>query len=65
MHPHCVAGHGEEDFAAGKKYNLQVLSPVDAHGNFTEEVYDVALVGKFVLTDGNKIVIGIHLLQAI
>ena len=59
MNAELVLGHGEEDFAVGKKYNLSVLSPVDASGNFTEEVGDTDLVGKFVLTDGNKVVIGI------
>ena len=34
---HTAPGHGPEDFEIGKKYNLGVLSPVDARGIFTEE----------------------------
>jgi isoleucyl-tRNA synthetase len=35
---HCAPGHGEEDFLAGKKHNLAVLSPVNEVGRFTAEV---------------------------
>ena len=35
---HTAPGHGEEDFAVGKKYQLPVLCPVDNHGYFTDEV---------------------------
>jgi isoleucyl-tRNA synthetase len=34
---HTAPGHGPEDFEVGKRYNLGVLSPVDARGIFTEE----------------------------
>lgn len=34
---HTAPGHGEDDYFAGKKYNLDVLSPVDNRGVFTEE----------------------------
>lgn len=53
------AAHGEEDFEVGKKHNLPVLCPVDDYGNFTPEVGEPSLVGKFVLDAGNKTVIGI------
>ncbi|MCB5953127.1 isoleucine--tRNA ligase [Enterococcus sp. BWT-B8] len=34
---HTAPGHGEDDYIVGKKYNLDVLSPVDSRGIFTEE----------------------------
>lgn len=34
---HTAPGHGEDDFFIGQKYELGVLSPVDAKGVMTEE----------------------------
>ncbi|MGI6225341.1 MAG: isoleucine--tRNA ligase [Peptococcales bacterium] len=34
---HTAPGHGVEDFMVGKIYNLDVISPVDNAGTFTEE----------------------------
>lgn len=34
---HTAPGHGEEDFYVGKIYGLEVISPVDDKGCFTEE----------------------------
>lgn len=34
---HTAPGHGEDDYIVGKKYGLDVLSPVDSRGVFTEE----------------------------
>ncbi|MFD1018100.1 isoleucine--tRNA ligase [Thalassobacillus hwangdonensis] len=34
---HTAPGHGEDDFWVGKKYDLDVLCPVDEKGVFTEE----------------------------
>ncbi|WP_017753650.1 isoleucine--tRNA ligase [Calidifontibacillus oryziterrae] len=34
---HTAPGHGEDDFVVGKKYGLDVLSPVDDRGCFTNE----------------------------
>lgn len=34
---HTAPGHGEEDYQAGMKYGLDILSPVDGKGVFTEE----------------------------
>ncbi|EHL2586220.1 class I tRNA ligase family protein, partial [Listeria monocytogenes] len=34
---HTAPGHGEDDFLIGKKYDLEVLAPLDDHGVFTEE----------------------------
>ncbi|MCK9266147.1 isoleucine--tRNA ligase [bacterium] len=35
---HIAPGHGEEDYYAGTKNNLEILSPVDEKGRFTKEV---------------------------
>jgi len=34
---HTAPGHGREDCLTGARYNLDILSPVDADGVFTEE----------------------------
>ncbi|WP_077211453.1 isoleucine--tRNA ligase [Bacillus dakarensis] len=34
---HTAPGHGEDDFLVGKKYGLDVLSPLDDKGVFTSE----------------------------
>ncbi|WP_430607354.1 isoleucine-tRNA ligase [Enterococcus sp. AZ170] len=34
---HTAPGHGEDDYIVSKKYNLDVLSPVDNRGVFTDE----------------------------
>jgi len=35
---HTAPGHGQEDYESGLKYNLEIYSPVDARGRFTEDV---------------------------
>ncbi|MDD3726066.1 MAG: isoleucine--tRNA ligase, partial [Candidatus Ratteibacteria bacterium] len=39
---HIAPGHGEDDYYAGLKNNLDILSPVDEKGRFTEEVKQFA-----------------------
>ncbi|MBP1041533.1 isoleucine--tRNA ligase [Vagococcus sp. BWB3-3] len=34
---HTAPGHGEDDYLVGKRYNLEILSPVDNRGIFTAE----------------------------
>lgn len=34
---HTAPGHGEDDYLAGIKYDLEILSPVDSKGHMTEE----------------------------
>ncbi len=34
---HIAPGHGREDFEAGRKYDLPVISPVDEDGKFTAD----------------------------
>lgn len=50
---HIAPGHGEEDFYIGKKYNLEILCPVDEKGVFTEEA--PGFEGIFY-DDANKLV---------
>ncbi len=35
---HIATGHGQEDYESGLEYNLEIYSPVDDRGRFTEEV---------------------------
>lgn len=35
---HTAPGHGQEDYELGVKYNLEIYSPVDDYGKFTEAV---------------------------
>ncbi|QIL46946.1 isoleucine--tRNA ligase [Vagococcus coleopterorum] len=34
---HTAPGHGDDDYQVGKKYNLDILSPVDGRGCYTDE----------------------------
>ena len=51
---HTAPGHGLEDWEVGMRYNLDVLSPLDSKGYWTDQVPDLQGVRY---TDGNKIVI--------
>ncbi len=35
---HTAPGHGQEDFAIGKQYGLEVFSPVNEYGKYTAQV---------------------------
>lgn len=37
---HIAPGHGQDDYIVGLKYKLQIISPVDDKGIFTDEVPD-------------------------
>ncbi len=37
---HTAPGHGEDDFNVGRKYNLEVLCPVDYRGYMTKEAFE-------------------------
>ena len=39
---HTAPGHGEDDYIVGKKYNLEVVCPVDSRGFMTEEAGEFA-----------------------
>ena len=53
---HIAPGHGEDDYSLGKTNGMPILSPVDDHGRYTEEVGVPELVGKYVF-DANADVI--------
>jgi isoleucyl-tRNA synthetase len=55
---HIAPGHGEDDYSLGKTNGLPVLSPVDDHGHYTEEVGVPELSGKYVF-DANADVVAI------
>ncbi len=44
---HLAPGHGEEDYYAGIKNNLEVISPVDEKGRFTSEVNEFVGIDVF------------------
>jgi isoleucyl-tRNA synthetase len=50
---HTAPGHGQEDYESGVQYGLEIYSPVDDHGRFTQEVPFFA--GQFVF-DANEAV---------
>ena len=51
---HIAPGHGQEDYAAGMRYNLEVLAPVDAEGKFTREAGE--LEGESVFRADSRII---------
>lgn len=51
---HTAPGHGLEDYEVGVKYKLDVLSPLDAKGVWTEEVPDLQGIPYY---KGNALVI--------
>src|SRR5881227_750529 len=53
---HIAPGHGEEDYSLGRAKGLQILSPVDDHGKFTEEAGLPDLTGKYVFDANPDIV---------
>jgi isoleucyl-tRNA synthetase len=55
---HTAPGHGMDDFITGQRENLDLVSPVDDYGRFTEEAGE-ALFKKDVLKGGNEAVIDI------
>lgn len=52
---HTAPGHGAEDYDVGRKYGLDVLSPVDAQGRYTEEA-GAALAGMQIFEANPKII---------
>ncbi len=51
---HTAPGHGQEDYLSGRKYGLEIASPVDERGVFTEEA--AGLSGLAVLAANERIV---------
>ena len=55
---HIAPGHGDDDYQLGRRVGLDLLSPVDDYGRFTEECGIPLLIGLNVF-DGNEEVIHI------
>src|SRR6202521_58905 len=55
---HIAPGHGEEDYTLGRSKGLQILSPVDDRGHFTDESGVAELTGKYVF-DANADIIAL------
>jgi isoleucyl-tRNA synthetase len=55
---HVAPGHGEDDYLLGSRNGLPILSPVDDHGRFTDEVGLPNLVGKYVF-DANRDIVSL------
>ncbi len=53
---HIAPGHGEDDYSLGRSRGLQILSPVDDHGKFTDEAGLPDLTGKYVFDANPDIV---------
>jgi len=51
---HTAPGHGADDYESGLRYGLDVYSPVDDHGRFTEDVPDFA--GEYIFDANDKII---------
>jgi isoleucyl-tRNA synthetase len=50
---HTAPGHGQEDYESGVRYGLEIYSPVDDDGRFTEDVLFFA--GQFVFDANNAV----------
>ncbi len=55
---HIAPGHGEEDYSLGRSNALPILSPVDDHGRYTDEVGLPELIGRYVF-DANAAIVEI------
>ena len=55
---HTAPGHGSDDYNTGIKNNLDIYSPVDSAGRFTEDAGN-GLTGLNVLKEGNDKIIAI------
>jgi len=48
---HTAPGHGQEDYVVGRRYDLEVFSPVDDDGCFTDEAGEFAGLNVFDAND--------------
>ena len=53
---HIAPGHGQDDYLAALEHGLEILSPVDDEGRFTEECGLKELVGLHVFEANPKII---------
>ena len=56
---HTAPGHGEDDYRTGLKYGLEIFTPVDGYGKFTEEA-GLGLKGKKVFDANPEIAELLH-----
>lgn len=60
---HIAPGHGQEDYAAGLKYNLPVIMPVDDKGKFTKSGFSDYEMPDFLVNknvfDANEVIVEI------
>lgn len=54
---HTAPGHGQEDYQTGLREGLEVVSPVDDGGRFTDQAADGRFTGLPVLGEGNQAVL--------
>ncbi|KAI0562047.1 Isoleucine--tRNA ligase [Gracilaria domingensis] len=54
---HTAPGHGQEDYLTGLRENLDIVSPVNDAGKFTEEAANGRFAGMPVLGEGNQAVL--------
>ncbi|UPT75321.1 MAG: isoleucine--tRNA ligase [Elusimicrobiota bacterium] len=52
---HTAPGHGEDDFATGKRYGLEILNPVDNGGVYTDKA--PRWTGKHIFKEGNPAIV--------
>ena len=52
---HTAPGHGEDDFHTGRRYDLEILNPVDGAGRFTDKAPRWS--GKKIFDEGNPEII--------
>ena len=53
---HIAPGHGDDDYQLGRKVGLELLSPVDDYGKFTEECGVPSLVGQNVFAGNEEVI---------
>lgn len=53
---HIAPGHGDDDYQLGRRENLDLLSPVDAHGKYTAECGMPEWVGKYVFAANEDVI---------
>uniref|UniRef100_A0A7S3EEK2 isoleucine--tRNA ligase n=3 Tax=Rhodosorus marinus TaxID=101924 RepID=A0A7S3EEK2_9RHOD len=54
---HTAPGHGQEDYIVGMREGLEIFSPVDNAGRFTDEFCEGSFAGLSVLDEGNQAII--------
>jgi len=60
---HTAPGHGQEDYESGLEYNIEIYSPVDERGRFTEDVEFFA--GQDVFEANRNVIEKLHELGAL